>query len=79
MLFARWKGAKCTIEHPTHILHAYRMSLASLQPNQVSCLYWEALRHVVVLLTNHFGMNKILDFGVKHFCHVLFTFITHFF
>nr|POF15810.1 glucose-6-phosphate 1-dehydrogenase, cytoplasmic isoform 2 [Quercus suber] len=30
----RWKGAKITIEHPMHILCAYRVSLASLQPNQ---------------------------------------------
>ena len=76
VLFARWKGAKCTIEHPTHILHAYHMSLASLQPNQVSCLCWGALWHVVVLLTNHFGMNK--HFFISKL-YVLFTFVTHFF
>ena len=35
MLFTRWKGAKCT-EHPLHVLRAYRVSLASLRPNQVS-------------------------------------------
>ena len=38
VLFARWKGAKITTEHATHVLCAYRMSLASLRPNQVSCL-----------------------------------------
>ncbi|KAK7849427.1 hypothetical protein CFP56_002990 [Quercus suber] len=32
MLFARWKGAKITTEHPMHVLCAYRMSLASLRP-----------------------------------------------
>ena len=36
MLFTRWKGAKCTTEHPMHVLRAYRVSLASLRPNQVS-------------------------------------------
>ncbi|KAK7826933.1 hypothetical protein CFP56_031614 [Quercus suber] len=38
MLFARWKGAKITTEHGMHVLRAYRVSLASLRPNQVSCL-----------------------------------------
>nr|POE97634.1 hypothetical protein CFP56_66915 [Quercus suber] len=35
VLFAKWKGAKITIEHAMHILRAYRVSLASLRPNQV--------------------------------------------
>uniref|UniRef100_A0A7N2N525 Uncharacterized protein n=1 Tax=Quercus lobata TaxID=97700 RepID=A0A7N2N525_QUELO len=30
----RWKGAKCTTEHPMHVLRANHMSLASLRPNQ---------------------------------------------
>ena len=38
MLFARWKGAKITTEHPMHDLHAYRVSLALLWPNKVVCL-----------------------------------------
>ncbi|KAL0006209.1 hypothetical protein SO802_013770 [Lithocarpus litseifolius] len=38
VLFARWKGAKITTEHPTHVLCAYRVSLASLRPNQI---VWE--------------------------------------
>jgi len=46
VLFARWKVAKCTIEHPMHVLRAYHMSPASLQPNQVSCLCWGLLWHV---------------------------------
>ncbi|KAK7830249.1 hypothetical protein CFP56_028387 [Quercus suber] len=36
VLFARWKGAKCTTKHPMHGLRAYHMSLASLRPNQLS-------------------------------------------
>ena len=80
VLFARWKGAKCTTEHPMHVLRAYRMSLASLRPNQISSICWGPLWHVVVVvLTICFGMNKHFYFGVKHFWHVLFTFITHFF
>ncbi|KAF3960027.1 hypothetical protein CMV_015221 [Castanea mollissima] len=35
VLFARWKGAKITTEHPMHVLRAYRVSLASLRPNQL--------------------------------------------
>nr|POF24173.1 hypothetical protein CFP56_06255 [Quercus suber] len=35
---AGWKGAKITTEHGMHVLRAYRVSLASLRPNQVSCL-----------------------------------------
>ncbi|KAK7820089.1 hypothetical protein CFP56_039254 [Quercus suber] len=35
LLFARWKGAKITTEHGMHVLRAYRVSLASLRPNQV--------------------------------------------
>ncbi|KAK7845650.1 hypothetical protein CFP56_009085 [Quercus suber] len=35
LLFARWKGAKITTEHGMHVLCAYRVSLASLRPNQV--------------------------------------------
>ena len=38
VLFARWKGAKITTEHAMHVLRAYRVSLASLRPSQVSCL-----------------------------------------
>uniref|UniRef100_A0A7N2L8H6 Aminoacyl-tRNA synthetase class II (G/ P/ S/T) domain-containing protein n=1 Tax=Quercus lobata TaxID=97700 RepID=A0A7N2L8H6_QUELO len=34
VLFARWKGAKITTEHPMHVLRAYLVSLASLRPNQ---------------------------------------------
>ncbi|KAK9992927.1 hypothetical protein SO802_022630 [Lithocarpus litseifolius] len=41
LLIDRWKGAKITTEHPTHVLNAYRMSLASLRPNQV---VWEPYR-----------------------------------
>ncbi|KAK9995441.1 hypothetical protein SO802_020127 [Lithocarpus litseifolius] len=41
-LAIKWKGAKITTEHPTHVLHAYRMSLASLRPNQV---VWEPYRN----------------------------------
>ncbi|XP_030924549.1 uncharacterized protein LOC115951506 [Quercus lobata] len=37
-LAVRWKGAKITIEHSMHVLRAYRVSLTSLRPNQVSCL-----------------------------------------
>ncbi|KAK7848138.1 putative udp-arabinose 4-epimerase 2 [Quercus suber] len=35
LLFAKWKGAKITTEHGMHVLRAYRVSLASLRPNQV--------------------------------------------
>ncbi|KAK9987571.1 hypothetical protein SO802_027810 [Lithocarpus litseifolius] len=42
VLFARWKGAKITTEHATHVLCAYRMSLASLRPNQI---VWEPYRN----------------------------------
>ena len=38
VLFGRWKGAKITTEHSMHVLRAYRVSLTSLRPNQVSCL-----------------------------------------
>ncbi|KAK7844270.1 hypothetical protein CFP56_011100 [Quercus suber] len=41
VMFARRKGAMCTTEHATHVLSTYRMSLASLRPNQVSYLCWE--------------------------------------
>nr|POE44738.1 hypothetical protein CFP56_78401 [Quercus suber] len=34
-LAIRWKGAKITTEHPLHVLRAYRVSLASLRPNQI--------------------------------------------
>ncbi|KAK7858484.1 protein main-like 1 [Quercus suber] len=34
-LAIRWKGAKITTEHGMHVLRAYCLSLASLQPNQV--------------------------------------------
>ncbi|KAK9992878.1 hypothetical protein SO802_022581 [Lithocarpus litseifolius] len=37
-LTIRYKGAKRTTEHPTHVLCAYRVSLASLRPNQI---FWE--------------------------------------
>ncbi|XP_075669882.1 serine/threonine-protein phosphatase 7 long form homolog [Castanea sativa] len=30
----RWKGANITTDHPMHVLRAYRVSLASLWPNQ---------------------------------------------
>nr|POE97154.1 hypothetical protein CFP56_20007 [Quercus suber] len=33
-LAIKWKGAKITTEHGMHILRAYRVSLASLRPNQ---------------------------------------------
>ncbi|KAF3946130.1 hypothetical protein CMV_027569 [Castanea mollissima] len=33
-LAVRWKGAKITTDHPMHVLRAYRVSLASLRPNQ---------------------------------------------
>ena len=46
VLFGRWKGAKITTEHSMHVLRAYRVSLTSLWPNQVSCL----------TSGNHFGM-----------------------
>ena len=38
MMFGRWKGAKITTEHSMHVVRAYRVSLTSLRPNQVSCL-----------------------------------------
>ena len=38
VLFGRWKRAKITTEHSMHVLRAYRVSLTSLRPNQVSCL-----------------------------------------
>ncbi|KAK7844475.1 hypothetical protein CFP56_010866 [Quercus suber] len=38
VLFARWKGAKITTKHAMHVPRAYRVSLASLRPNQVPCL-----------------------------------------
>ena len=38
VVFGRWKGAKITTEHSMHVLRAYRVSLTSLRPNQVSCL-----------------------------------------
>ncbi|KAK9998528.1 hypothetical protein SO802_018131 [Lithocarpus litseifolius] len=41
-LAIRWKGAKITTEHATHVLCAYRMSLASLRPNQI---VWEPYRN----------------------------------
>ncbi|XP_050289663.1 protein MAIN-LIKE 1-like [Quercus robur] len=34
-LAIRWKGAKITTEHAMHVLRAYHVSLASLQPNQI--------------------------------------------
>ncbi|XP_075670130.1 serine/threonine-protein phosphatase 7 long form homolog [Castanea sativa] len=44
VLFAGWKGAKCTTEHPMHVLCAYCMSLASLRPNQI---VWEPYKFVL--------------------------------
>ncbi|XP_075654956.1 serine/threonine-protein phosphatase 7 long form homolog [Castanea sativa] len=38
LLVQLWKEAKCTTKHPMHVLRAYRVSLASLQPNQI---VWE--------------------------------------
>ncbi|XP_075669716.1 serine/threonine-protein phosphatase 7 long form homolog [Castanea sativa] len=40
-LAVRWKGAKITTDHPMHVLRAYRVSLASLRPNQI---VWEPYR-----------------------------------
>ena len=85
VLFARWKGAKYTTEHPIHVLRAYRMSFASLWPNQVSCLCWGPLWHVVVLLTICFGMNKrflILELNIvgmycSHSLHIFSNYIVN--
>ena len=83
MLFARWKGAKYTIEHAMHVLHAYCMFLVSLWPNKVLCLCWGSLWHVVVLLTICFGMNKLFfffNFGVKPFrieIHLCIMYCSH--
>ncbi|XP_030957668.1 protein MAINTENANCE OF MERISTEMS-like [Quercus lobata] len=41
-LAVRWKGAKITTEHSMHVLHAYRVSLTSLRPNQI---VWEPYRN----------------------------------
>ncbi|XP_065635669.1 uncharacterized protein LOC112039532 [Quercus suber] len=41
-LAIRWKGAKITTEHGMHVLRAYRVSLASLRPNQI---VWEPYRN----------------------------------
>ncbi|XP_050246951.1 protein MAINTENANCE OF MERISTEMS-like isoform X2 [Quercus robur] len=41
-LAVRWKGAKITTEHSMHVLRAYRVSLTSLQPNQI---VWEPYRN----------------------------------
>ncbi|XP_075641428.1 serine/threonine-protein phosphatase 7 long form homolog isoform X2 [Castanea sativa] len=40
-LAVRWKWAKITTDHPMHVLRAYRVSLASLRPNQI---VWEPYR-----------------------------------
>ena len=80
LLFARWKGAKCTTEHPMHVLRNYRVSLASLQPNQESCLCQGPLWHIVVVLTIHFEMNKhffiselnIVAMCCSHLLHIVF-------
>ncbi|XP_075644137.1 serine/threonine-protein phosphatase 7 long form homolog [Castanea sativa] len=40
-LAVRWKRAKITTDHPMHVLRAYRVSLASLRPNQI---VWEPYR-----------------------------------
>ena len=77
VLFARWKGAKIVIEHPMHVPRAYRVSLASLRPNQVSCLT-SGNRFSMYLLYLQFALEwiNIFYFRVKHCCHVLFTFVT---
>ena len=85
VLFARWKGAKCTTKHLMHVLHSYRMSLASLQSNKVSCLCWGLLWHVVVLLTIRFGMNKyfwiselnIFGMYCSHSLHIFSNYIVN--
>ncbi|KAK7815601.1 hypothetical protein CFP56_001418 [Quercus suber] len=53
VLFGRWKGAKITTKHPMHVLRAYRLSLTSLRPNQMSYndnyMVWfrpRAVRHI---------------------------------
>ena len=77
VLFARLKRAKCTTKHATHILHAYRMSLASLWPNQVSCLWQGPLWHVVVLFTVCFGMNKHFELNFLEQRYVFVLCIVH--
>ncbi|KAK7830414.1 protein main-like 2 [Quercus suber] len=37
-LSVRWKGAKCIIEHQTHVLRTYRMPPALLRQNQLKIL-----------------------------------------
>lgn len=49
-LAVRWKVSTCTTEHATHVLSAYRMSLASLRPNQI---LWEPYKSMIGSLPSY--------------------------
>nr|XP_023927527.1 serine/threonine-protein phosphatase 7 long form homolog [Quercus suber] len=62
-LAIRWKGAKITTEHPMHVLRAYRLSLTSLRPNQVSLsgshteIIWVPCPHIVRQANAYGGLS----------------------
>ncbi|KAF3973530.1 hypothetical protein CMV_003046 [Castanea mollissima] len=60
-LAVRWKGAKITTDHPMHVLRAYRVSLASLRPNQI---VWEPYRDYLGSLPAYCNHVKLLCFEI---------------
>ncbi|KAF3959528.1 hypothetical protein CMV_015673 [Castanea mollissima] len=73
-LAVRWKVATCTTEHATHVLSAYRMSLASLRPNQI---VWEPYKSVLVANAPIFeGEMRFDDEYMEWFRRITRRFIT---
>ena len=75
VLFATWKGAKITTEYSMHVLRAYHVSLASLWPNQVSCLT-SGNRFGMQFLYLQFTLEwiNIFYFRVTCIVHMRYTF-----
>ncbi|KAK9991718.1 hypothetical protein SO802_026703 [Lithocarpus litseifolius] len=46
-LAIRWSGPKCTAEHATHVLAAYRTSLATLRAQSRYSIVWEPYTHTL--------------------------------
>ena len=75
VLFGRWKGAKITTEHSMHVLRAYRVSLTSLWPNQVSCLTsGNRFGKYFLYLQFTFEWINIFYFRVTCIVHICYTF-----
>ena len=49
-MLARWQGAKCTKNAPTHVLEAYRASFSTTQAHQVSYLFLGIIFHFMFMI-----------------------------